>query len=302
MKTSTNQRITVCLALTVAACTWARLVCAQPSAEPATPETTGEEATSEAAGVPETTAEETVPEGPAPVSTPQEDLLGGPGESCRARADCQRGLKCIEAMCIDEREGTTCQTSAQCGPLKCIENICTSGIKTNRSEDDEADEPGWMNFKFGKGVHGLVGWSIVGGPSGFIDTELGGFDYIAPSWAWELNLSLLMRRFEFGLHFSPVTFKMSEYEDDTQLSMLFTVGGYIPLTKRVSWPMRFGAGFVAVNVPVQPQFEFDLIGAAIHVGHLTFEIEAPSFRSVLLLDYSEIMLGWHFGLKTSYVF
>lgn len=163
-----------------------------------------------------------------------------------------------------------------------------------------------MDFEFGDGIHGFVGMSMVGGPAGLLETEEGNFDFIEPSWAWEINGSVFFDRFELGLHLSPVTYKMHDLIPKTQLSMLLSVGGYIPLTDMVSWPMRFGAGFVTVDPPteaaVQPQLQADLVGVAVHVGHVNFEIEAPSFRTVLLLDGDVVLMGWHFGLKTGYVF
>ena len=44
-----------------------------------------------------------------------DDDLGGPGESCRARSDCQHGLKCISNVCVAPQAAAT--TSASTVPL-----------------------------------------------------------------------------------------------------------------------------------------------------------------------------------------
>jgi hypothetical protein len=59
-------------------------------------------------------------------------LLGGPGESCRARADCQSGLKCLNAVCTVPipitKEGQACEATSECstdGSLRCIARVCS---------------------------------------------------------------------------------------------------------------------------------------------------------------------------------
>lgn len=117
-----DARTPLCILLSAAACSWAGLVSAQPEDPEPGPEVADEEAGTE-------TASPAPAETPAPAKTPapapviDEAMLGGPGESCRARADCQSGLRCIDATCVDEREGTSCQTGAECGSLKCIDNV-----------------------------------------------------------------------------------------------------------------------------------------------------------------------------------
>jgi hypothetical protein len=57
-------------------------------------------------------------------------LLGGVGESCRARADCQSGLSCIKSECVApaaaSREGSSCGATSECqdASLKCIQQVC----------------------------------------------------------------------------------------------------------------------------------------------------------------------------------
>ena len=64
-------------------------------------------------------------ESPAPPPVPATPVLGGIGESCRARADCQSGLKCISQTCQHELYGLPCGTDSQCGDnLRCVQGVC----------------------------------------------------------------------------------------------------------------------------------------------------------------------------------
>jgi hypothetical protein len=225
------------------------------------------------------------PVAPAPqTATVDASMLGGAGESCRARSDCQAGLRCIDAVCRDEREGTSCQSSMECGSLKCIQNRCTSSTASLASTDPKEEEShGWMDFTFGEGTHGFTGISMLGGPGALLDIDPAEVEGVEPAWAFELYGGVLINRFELALHFSPVAYKLYDANPDTQLSARLTVGGYIPITESVSWVMRAGAGFAAVNTGLErddvlPMLQADLIGVAIHVGHLNIEIDAPSYR------------------------
>ncbi len=60
-------------------------------------------------------------------------LLGEVGESCRARADCRSGLKCINSQCtapvaVSTKEGQACEATPDCssdGSLRCIAKVCS---------------------------------------------------------------------------------------------------------------------------------------------------------------------------------
>ena len=62
-----------------------------------------------------------------------DSLLGDVGESCRARADCRSGLKCINAQCTapaapQTKEGQACEATSDCssdGSLRCISRVCS---------------------------------------------------------------------------------------------------------------------------------------------------------------------------------
>lgn len=260
---------------------------------------------------------------PVPEPQPDESVLGGPGESCRARADCKSGLKCIGAVCTDELEGTTCQSSSECGSLRCIQNVCTSGVATGGGAGGVAGGQGggqaqedsgpseWMSFQFGEGTHGFAGISMMGGPAEVYVYAGGPFNGtvgVEGAFAFEFYGGVMFDRFELAAHFSPVATKPYDVlGSDTNLALRVTAGGYIPITDMVSWVLRGGVGFLAVNSPfpnddIVPQIQADLVGVAIHVGHLNIEVGAPSFRLAIAPDAEVMIMNWLFGVKTAYVF
>lgn len=68
------------------------------------------------------------------LSQTPDSLLGDVGESCRARADCRTGLKCINSQCTapavvvpQTKEGQACEATADCssdGSLRCVAKVC----------------------------------------------------------------------------------------------------------------------------------------------------------------------------------
>lgn len=67
------------------------------------------------------------------LSQTPDSLLGDVGESCRARADCRSGLKCINSQCSapaapQTKEGQACEATSDCssdGSLRCISKLCS---------------------------------------------------------------------------------------------------------------------------------------------------------------------------------
>lgn len=68
-----------------------------------------------------------------------DEAVGGPGESCAARSDCEQGLRCVAQVCRAEadltedagtpptsgREGASCGARPDCAPgLSCVANVC----------------------------------------------------------------------------------------------------------------------------------------------------------------------------------
>ncbi len=211
-------------------------------------------------------------------------LLGGPGESCRARADCEEGLRCVSSVCRDDREGTRCLSAADCGGrLLCAAGFCkaphASGGKgpPGGEEPDEPSKPA----KTLEGVRGHVGLMLGGGPTHPDNT------FVPPlgSLLFSLKGGVFIDRGEIGIEFSPASFVLTFEPFSVPLVQLNAYGGYhIPVAGPVSWPLRFGAGFShyapAGGRPEDVTFEgrADLIGVSIHVDPILIDLYVPSFR------------------------
>jgi hypothetical protein len=86
----------------------------------------------------------------------------------------------------------------------------------------------------------------------------------------------------------------------------------IPLVERgpvsLYWPLRIGVGMVAGanNSQGLAYFEAraDAVGVGLRVGHLLFDLMAPSFRYAFThrLGTMVHLVSWHVGGNVSYVF
>ena len=252
----------------------------------------------------------TVAPPPAPVAPAADpSLLGGPGESCRARADCQTGLRCFNGMCRDEREGMTCGSTAECGGmLRCVANVCTnpnapSGGGSGGSGSAGGGTGDWMAFEL-EGVHGFVGIDLAGGPALPLGYDSGETGDVSGSFLFALRGGMTFGVGELAVEFSPVTFFPYTEADDPNLQLLASVGARIPITDTVHYAMRFGLGMMAVNTPgdvVGFQQRFDLLDIGFKVGHLIFDVHLPSFRHITDFDLGSIFM-WQPGVSTNYVF
>ncbi len=214
----------------------------------------------------------------------EDDTLGGPGESCRARADCKRGLKCLAAVCIDEHDGESCGATSDCGTLKCIDKICvnpsashahppvvvehpTTTTQTPTPQVDEpiggghdvnAEEPpshasqDWLRFEL-KGVHPFVGFTVGfgflnGGYTGSQGSLWG--NGVDGAFLFALRGGVLINHHELAVEISPFTdFWDLRVAPGPAFQFNVSYGYLIPLIPRptagISWPIRVGVGIFA---------------------------------------------------------
>jgi len=249
--------------------------------------------------------------------------LGGPGESCRARADCKADLKCVNQVCVDEREGQTCGATSDCGgELKCINHKCSSGTAASSSKSAGGGGAGgddWMKFNptdgnlhFFAGLTGAGGFGTTGitGNTPFT----GGFNTFNGTAVFALDGGAYIGNHQLSVEIAPVTYV---WDAKFAPGPVFEISGnyayFVPLAEsgdiRVFWPLRFGLGMFAGpsnNLGGLAFFEVraDLIGAAIQVGHVVIDLHLPSFRYAITdKNGSQAhMLHWLFGTTIGYVF
>lgn len=243
----------------------------------------------------------------------EEGALSGAGESCRARSDCAAGLSCIKLTCVDvEHDGQSCETTADCGALRCIDKKCqtTEGARVAASEKHGPSES-WMHFDLG-GTHPFVGFALMGGPAyaGAVNTG-GRFDTAAQgTFLFALRGGIFIDRSELALEVSPFTYFYYRNAPGPTFQVNATYGYLIPLVQRPSfsvyWPLRFGVGLFTGNTGADVYFQAraDLIGAAIRVGHFMLDFHAPSFRYAMtsVSGVTGVLMSWEYGVGGSYVF
>lgn len=214
---------------------------------------------------------------------PNEAMLGGPGESCRARADCKRDLKCVAGVCTHEGEGQACGATKDCGGgLRCIDRVCTSGVSPSTGKKADTEGGGADAGDFLEGTHGYVGTSVgAGGGVAFnsAGAEGGG------AFHFNLRAGVLLGRLQLEIELSPVT---QVFFGATTLPVFqgnLAVGYLIPLSKTVSWPLRVGVGggFYLASGATRGAFAVrgDLIGVEVRLHdlpNLAIEATLPSFR------------------------
>ncbi len=286
------------------------------------------------AAPPAPAASATPPVVPPPTTEvqPPPAVLGGPGESCRARSDCRPGLLCKVQICVDPHEGESCGATPDCGgELKCIGGTCRSPFTPTvpptapaypqpypqspapypypalpGAQPPAADSGGgaseWLAFRL-KGNHFFAGMTFMGGPvlPVFTGSFAAGVAPVTKDFLWALRIGGLFGRHELGLEVSPGTYA---WMPDVGLAFQanVTYGYFIPVYQSenvgVYWPMRFGAGVFTGHTGglVFVETRADLIGLAVQVGHVIFDLHLPSYRyAVSPAEQVVHVLSWNFG-------
>jgi hypothetical protein len=228
------------------------------------------------------------------------DDRGGPGESCRARSDCQEGLRCVRSTCVAPGA-----------------EPAVSPARSGEVDDTE----GWSTFRL-RGPHPFVGVTGMAGAAGFglsNDTR-----YV---WAeskpqaaglFALRGGVFFGRNELALELSPMTYAWHTNTRGPAFQFNATYGHYLPMHEgrsvSVYWPLRIGVGMFAGNTEDQVFFQArtDLLGVALRVGHLMIDFTLSSFRYGLSpvsvsrsYGYNNGVFhhfAWLSGMSVSYVF
>lgn len=241
-------------------------------------------------------------EGPA---LADETSLGGAGESCRARLDCENGLRCVNRVCVEAPNATgqpqPCQSTANCGELRCVEGRCVNPFRMARNA---AATSNWRWF---------VGLVLLGGPAfGGVISGFSRWDRAAqPSLVGAIRVGAIIdERHELAIELSPFSYAYYQPMPGPTFQVNATYGYRIPLVTSpsvtVDWPFRFGAGFFTGNTggDVYAQLRADLLGVSIRRGDFMIDLYAPSFRYAITSVGGETanVLSWESGVGVSYLF
>jgi len=224
--------------------------------------------------------------------------VGEPGESCRARSDCREGLRCIANVC-HQLAGRACSKDIDCGAGRvCRDSRCAAlpAAKPGTAASGKA----WSDFEL-QGTHLIGGITISPGMTGF--WNYGGPVEVDPAFFFALRLGVLFERTELALEIAPKTWVWDFESDRSSFSLNVSIGRLLQLSERAYWPLRFGLGFTAGDLPIKDvylQGRLDLIGVVYQYGHLLFEVHLPSIRF-----HSELrnvgIWAWLFNISVTYV-
>ena len=220
-------------------------------------------------------------------------MLGGAGESCRARSDCEPNLKCVDLVCVDENAP----------PKPKAQPAATTPTKSWALE----------------GVHGFAGISLRGGPGWLMTANGGGATTdtsLQGTFAFALRVGLFANRNELALEIAPFTDLPYNNRPPTftgpAFSAVATVGYYAPLyeTPNVGlyWPVRFGAGILAgggnTDNRAYLQARMDLIGFALRFSRVIVDLDLPSFRYLFTDAGGQTfhVFAWRAGLNVALMF
>ena len=225
--------------------------------------------------------------------------LGEAGESCTKRNDCLSGLRCIEQRCVT---APACTSHSDCGvDSSCTDGVCTTTPSADPGSDEKAPQSDeWDEFVL-TGAHPFLGLAVgpaVGGWWLFRQEQLD----INPAFFFGFRGGAYFGRAELAFELAPVTW-LPDFDGDPNLSFLVSIGGLPKLGDNVYWPLRFGLGLSALNLPddqVFMQARLDLLGVAFQYGHLLFEVSLPSTRFHTDFDVHGVW-GWVCAVSVSYV-
>ncbi len=175
----------------------------------------------------------------APAFADDEAVLGGQGESCRARLDCQGGLRCVNHVCTapetPKAEAQPCQSTANCGELRCVEGRCINPFAPLHPSPDR------VRFFLGLVTMGGVAYGGVISNGGRWDTSAQS-TFIAAVRAGVL----IDERHEIAVELSPFTYAYYQPSPGPTFQVNATYGYRVPLSSRPR--PRFTGRFASAQV------------------------------------------------------
>lgn len=218
-----------------------------------------------------------------------EDELGG-----ECLPSCEPGTRCRDGKCI-----SLCDPACGLGEVCTGEGICTrlGGVHARMDEGAEQRERERRDESL-VGIRGFGGLVLGGGMSVYAE-KLPGRDKLddpLPSGAvyFALKGGVMLEVVEFSVEWAPSTYIPAVGGDDAIIdsgdwigSLLGNFGFHIPLTERVYWPLRVGAGVIPAGGRYDFQGRIDLVSLSIKTRYLLLEAALPSVR------YTSDFDDWH---------
>jgi hypothetical protein len=168
------------------------------------------------------------------------------------------------------------------------------------------------------GIRGLAGLAVAGGMSVEAFKEKDGDGVNGPvnsgSFYAALKLGMTIDIVELSAEWAPSTnfavfgnkkshFNTPEktsYNNDALNSLLLNIGVHLPLTQRLSWPLRVGGGFVQNKDTTDLMVRLDVFGISFKTKYVLLDVSLPSLRYTSDFDQYHRFTGL-VGITASYI-
>jgi hypothetical protein len=202
-----------------------------------------------------------------------------------------------------------CTASGQCERLG---KLSDSFAETDRLRQEKKREVGLV------GIRGIAGLALAGGMSieAFKEKDGSGLDGPVKSAAFygALKLGMTIELVELSAEWAPSSnfpvvgnsdsrFKdgsKTSYNNDATSSLLFNIGVHLPLSERLNWPIRAGAGFIQMKDSTDFMARLDVFGISVKTKYVLLDVSLPSLRYTSDFDQYHRFTGL-VGITASYI-
>lgn len=259
-----------------------------------------------------TTSTETTTTTTTTTSEPVPPVIESPSNqcvpSCASSEECVNGH--CESICHPACSASeVCTESGQCERLG---KLGDSFAASARLREEKKRETGLV------GVRALAGLAVAGGATieGFQEPDGDGLEGPVNSGSFyaALKLGMTIDVVELSAEWAPKTnfavlgnddshFRArprTSYNNESLSSVLLNIGVHLPLTQRLSWPVRAGGGFVMNDKTTDFMARLDIFGISIKTKYVLLDVSLPSLRYTSDFDNYQRFTGL-VGVTASYI-
>jgi hypothetical protein len=304
-------RVGLVLGLCAGAMSWAGDASAQAATDPSASSSTTT-TTSGATSDGTTSTETTTTTSTTTTAEPAPPVIESPSNqcvpSCAASETCVNGH--CDSICNPACSASeVCTESGQCERVGKLGDSFAAGAKLREEKKRETSLIG---------VRALAGLAIAGGASieAFKEPDGSGVDgpvnsgsfYAALKLGMTIDVVELSAEWAPGTNFAVIgnedshflTRPRTSYNNESLSSVLMNIGVHLPLTQRLSWPVRAGGGFVLNKDTTDFIARLDIFGISYKTKYVLLDVSLPSLRYTSDFDQYHRFSGL-VGLTASYI-
>jgi hypothetical protein len=215
-----------------------------------------------------------------------------------------------ESLCHPECAASeVCTASGQCERLGKLSDSFAEGARLREEKKRDTSLIG---------IRGLAGLAVAGGMNVEAFKEPDGDGLNGPvnsgSAYAALKLGMTIDIVELSAEWAPSTnfavigndkshFRnraKTSYNNDAQNSLLLNIGVHLPLTQRLSWPLRVGGGFIQNKDTTDLMVRLDVFGISVKTKYVLLDVSLPSLRYTSDFDQYHRFTGL-VGVTAAYI-